>query len=350
MPELSIIVIIYNIEKYLGKCLESILEQTYTDYELILVDDGSTDHSSQICDDFAGRDPRIQVIHQSNQGSVSARWNGILATTGKYISIIDGDDWIDPDMFECMMKLGSIQNADIVAVGYKTESKAGTEKRSNKIASGIYSGENIKKIYQEALYTGEFYTPGIIPAFWNKLIKRALFFQDYLPADQRIKLGDDAAVVYPMIARAQTIVIDNEFTPYHYRIVEGSLSRAYDEAYFSRAEVLVEGLNKNLEDYPDMVKQLPYYTLFILSIGIDRFFSRAIQTPLKAKNATVKNATEKIKEIISFDNVDWSGFKKAEKTRFRILLTGNMPLFSAVYFLSGRIDRIICLFRKRNKM
>lgn len=102
---ISVIVPIFNISKYLDKCIESILNQSYSDLEIILVDDGSSDNSGSICDYYATMDKRIRVIHKENGGLVSARKAGLEIATGEYIAFIDGDDWIDAEMYSEMLEL-----------------------------------------------------------------------------------------------------------------------------------------------------------------------------------------------------------------------------------------------------
>ena len=103
-PLLSIIVPIYNIAAYLEKCIESIQNQSYCNIEIILVNDGSTDDSGRICDEYAKGDRRICVIHKENEGLVKARKTGVRVAKGEYVSFVDGDDWIDLDMYECLMQ------------------------------------------------------------------------------------------------------------------------------------------------------------------------------------------------------------------------------------------------------
>lgn len=106
-PELiSIIVPVYKVEKYLDKCVESIVEQTYKNLEIILVDDGSPDNCSAMCDEWAQKDSRIKVIHKENGGLSSARNAGLDACTGDYIGFVDSDDWIEPDMYEYLLNIG----------------------------------------------------------------------------------------------------------------------------------------------------------------------------------------------------------------------------------------------------
>ena len=100
MPKISVIVPVYNVEKYLRECLDSILVQTFTDFELILVNDGSQDSSGAICDEYAGKDKRITIIHQENQGQAAARNNAIAIAKGEWIHFVDSDDVIHPQMLE----------------------------------------------------------------------------------------------------------------------------------------------------------------------------------------------------------------------------------------------------------
>lgn len=123
MPELSIIVPIYKVEKYLPKCIESILNQSFTDFELILVDDGSPDHCGLICDEYAGKDSRVKVIHQNNQGVSAARNAALDVAEGKYLGFVDADDWIEKDMYQTMLQTVFTSRADVVICGiqYFTE-------------------------------------------------------------------------------------------------------------------------------------------------------------------------------------------------------------------------------------
>ena len=109
---ISVIVPVYNIEQYVGICIESLIKQTYTDLEIIVVDDGSTDRSSALCDLYANKDKRIKVIHKQNGGLVSARKVGVAIANGKYIGYVDGDDWVEPDYYEMMYRSAVKADAD----------------------------------------------------------------------------------------------------------------------------------------------------------------------------------------------------------------------------------------------
>ena len=114
---LSIVVPVYNVGNYIQECIESIIEQTYKNLEIIIVDDGSTDHSGRICDEYADKDSRVRVIHTENKGLLSARFTGVEESNGKYVTFVDSDDWIDKAMYEDLMYAIESSHAEIVVSG-----------------------------------------------------------------------------------------------------------------------------------------------------------------------------------------------------------------------------------------
>ena len=121
-PLISVIVPVYNVENYLPRCLDSIINQTYTNLEILLVDDGATDNSGKLCDEYAQKDNRIRVFHKENGGVSSARNMGLDNATGEYIAFVDSDDYIDKCMYEIMLNSSVQNNADIVVCGYLSQS------------------------------------------------------------------------------------------------------------------------------------------------------------------------------------------------------------------------------------
>ena len=114
-PKISVIVPVYNVEQYLPRCIDSILDQTFTDFELLLIDDGSKDKSGEICDNYAKKDSRIRVFHKENGGVSSARNLGLYNAKGKYIAFIDADDWVENEYLRIMYKHGEEECADIIS-------------------------------------------------------------------------------------------------------------------------------------------------------------------------------------------------------------------------------------------
>lgn len=213
---ISVIVPIYMIEQYLGVCIESILNQTYTNLEIILVDDGSKDLCPEICDLYAKKDSRIKVIHKDNGGLVSARKAGIQIASGQYIGYVDGDDWIEKEFYESMYCAIKASEADMVCAGYTRELFDKSEQFLNICSSGGYHDENLKHIYDSMISEGSFYRPGIYTYVWNKLFKRELLYLVQMNVDNRISIGEDAAVTYPALLKCNRICITDN-TAYHYR-------------------------------------------------------------------------------------------------------------------------------------
>ena len=139
MPELSIIVPVYKVEKYLPRCIDSILAQTFGDFELILIDDGSPDGCGRICDEYARKDKRIVVIHQKNMGVSAARNAGLDIAHGRYIGFVDSDDWIEPQMYEVMMDAIRENGADMAVCGVRYADEDGKFTRADRLSEGVYS-------------------------------------------------------------------------------------------------------------------------------------------------------------------------------------------------------------------
>lgn len=172
---ISVIIPVFKVEKYLSRCIESILNQTYTSIEVILVDDGSPDECGEICDMYAKKDKRVKVIHKENGGQGSARNAGLNVATGDYISFIDSDDWIDKDMYEELLLVAKKTDADIVEAGYRVFRPWKVE---NKMLNGINSTEireytNIEALKE--LFFGPQMLDGISVMVWDKLYKSSLF-------------------------------------------------------------------------------------------------------------------------------------------------------------------------------
>ena len=127
---ISVIVPVYNVELYLEKCLDSILAQTYSDLEVLVIDDGSTDRCGEVCDRFAEQDHRIKEFHTENHGLSAARNLGLDQMQGKYVGFVDNDDWIEPDMYEMLFNIAEQTNADIVTCRFYKEYRNTTEESS----------------------------------------------------------------------------------------------------------------------------------------------------------------------------------------------------------------------------
>lgn len=223
MTGISVIVPVYNIEAYIGECIESIIAQPDGELEIILVDDGSCDHSGEICDAYAQRDSRIRVIHKENGGLVSARKAGLLAANGEYISCVDGDDWIEPGMYQKLLSMGA--GMDVIAFAGIEEYGAGGQcsVKKNTVKEGLYQEEGDRyRLYQEMMVNGNFYENGVLTYLWAKLVRRELLMECQMAVPDSVSYAEDAACVYPCLLKARSVYVSNE-PLYHYRVRPGSM-------------------------------------------------------------------------------------------------------------------------------
>lgn len=244
-PTLSVIVPVYNTEKYLAECIQSLLKQSFRDYEIILVDDGSCDASVKICDEFADKYDFISVIHNKNQGVVNARKSGFLMSKGKYVSYIDSDDIIAPDMYEYMMGKIEKYDADICICGIIIEYRRGDAYSNCFIKPGIYDKEALQSdFYPKMLFDIENDDPGTNPSMGNKIIRRELLEKNLMTVNEKITYGEDAMCTYPCLLDAERVyVVDNKFF-YRYRQVDTSISHVYDDKLLCKFQLLVEELDR----------------------------------------------------------------------------------------------------------
>lgn len=223
MPLFSLITPVYKVEKYLPQCIESMINQTFEDIEIILVDDGSPDRCPQICDAYAAKDKRIKVIHKENGGLVSARQAGSLAVTGVYTINVDGDDWIDPAYCERMAKVIEEFHPDIVMCGHYQAYESRNEKSALPYRYGYYCREDIEKeVFPILLQDAHGHSFRL--TLWAKATKSQLQQQQQL-VDVVVNVGEDAACMAPCIFHADSIYMMEDCL-YYYRQNPTSMTKS----------------------------------------------------------------------------------------------------------------------------
>ncbi|MDU6472960.1 glycosyltransferase family 2 protein [Intestinibacter bartlettii] len=227
MPKVSIVVPIYNVEKYLEQCLDSIINQTLKDIEIILVDDGSPDNCPQMCDDYAKKDSRIKVVHKKNGGLSSARNAGIEVAIGDYIGFIDSDDYIELDMYEKMYNIARESNVDFVMSDYYRVSDEGKIKATLDMNEGIYDKKKIKKDIFPTLIMGDDINYGRLLSVWNCLYKRELLYQNNLMFDEEVKYSEDNLFSSIIGYKANSFYYMKGSYLYNYRYNPNSISKTY---------------------------------------------------------------------------------------------------------------------------
>ena len=257
---ISVIVPIYNSEKYLEQCLTSLVKQTYSDLEIILVNDGSTDSSMNICEKFKKENDRIILINKENQGLVRARKDGAKKATGEYITFIDADDWIDVDTYENLKDFKS----DIIAYGMIEEYGYKIKKKTNKFTDRFYEKDEISGyIIPQMLCADNFFEFGLLPNLVCKLIKRTLFLEMMEDVSDDVSVGEDVDFFYRIVFKAETLTI-RSYCPYHYRQHSESMMRkkidieSIKKLYFDL--LTINGVKKKTE----WEIQLNKYIMFVM--------------------------------------------------------------------------------------
>ena len=247
--KLSVVVPVYNVENYLKKCIDSILSQTFKDFELILVDDGSTDNSGHICDEYDYQYEKVKVIHKENGGLSSARNAGIEIASGEYISFIDSDDYIDSNMFLNMIEALQNTNKDIAACGRVVDLWGEKEKIEFSLKKEkIYSHD---QAIEEVLLLRE-----IDVSACDKIYRKSLFDNIRYPEG---KISEDAAIIFQLLDISNGIVhIGTPF--YHYIYRKNSISKAkYDRRQYDSFINCINTEDFISKSYPQFKKQCKVY-------------------------------------------------------------------------------------------
>ncbi len=301
---LSVVVPVYNVSDYLDDCINSILRQTYTDLQIILVDDGSTDDSGEKCDRFAERDNRIKVIHKQNGGLMSAWKAGVREAEGEYIGFVDSDDYIDSNMYSTLIQSAEKNSSDIALCGLIREYGIHTEKETFYLESGVYDRKAIEeRIFPIAISNGTMLNRGLSPNRVTKIFKRELLLKNLEYCDERISLGEDMLPTFSCICDAQNVTVLADFNPYHYKIRSDSIMGSYNPNFFKQSLLLNSVLTDiaNEKKVYDFKAQLTNDLLSLAYYGIER--------NIASKKADKKEIISYIKEMAASDE-----FKAALKT------------------------------------
>ncbi len=220
----SVIVPVYNVERFLRQCVESVLNQSCGDFELILVDDGSPDNCPRICDEYALKDGRVKVIHKPNGGLVSARKAGCVVAVGEYVVCLDGDDYIAPNCLDSFAKAIDEYSPDICLCGFYKAYSENDVKCLPFENAGFYDKGTIEKhIYPYLIENkyGRYFSASI----WAKAFRREIYTEYQTSVDSRIKIGEDQCVVKPCVFRAESLYVIDECL-YYYRQNDESMTKS----------------------------------------------------------------------------------------------------------------------------
>ena len=333
----SVIVPIYKIEKYLPRCIDSVLAQSYGDFELILVDDGSPDNCPSICDEYAKRDARIKVIHKENGGLVSARQAGITEAVGEYVFNVDGDDAICPDALENAYNIIRDMHPDIVSFSYR------------RCVDGVL-GDVVHDLAEEGLYHKSDMEEKLYPRLlsdenmqslfyyvWGKAIKRTLATRHQLNVSRAISLGEDLSCTTPCYLEADTVYMSKKVA-YLYTIRGDSLTTNFKTNQITQIADTIVGLRalevKKPQDFEEQIARYSFFMCFaILAAAAEGGHFKALPEIKGLILGTVHG--EEIKKA-NFSHI-------TKKTRISLALMKRGMIGPAFYFLylCGQIKRRI---------
>ena len=329
---ISVIVPVYNVERYISQCVESILEQTYADLEIILVDDGSTDGSGSICDEYKLKDNRVVVIHKCNGGLSEARNAGLDIARGEYIGFVDSDDYIEPDMYEVLYKNCERYAADLAAARFVKFNTQGEVRKNFTENIEVFSREEMLRLFIVGDRRYE-----ITMSVWDRLYKRELI------SDLRFPVGkcyEDIVFSTKVIEKSKiNVYIDRAL--YHYRLREDSIS-GEDFNDYNRAPLRI---------ITDLIPELERRILFLDEKGekeladecryqyIDNMFKYL--TLFKWDSNTDEILKNKISNYCEQVKLDW---KKGVKFCLKLLLLKHSVTKTVkIYFSWQTIKKRICL-------
>lgn len=245
MPEISVIIPVYNVEQYLVRCIESILKQIYSDYELILINDGSKDNSGKICDQYAAKYAQIRVIHQKNQGVSAARNAGLKSATGKYIIFMDSDDFVENDYLSSMAEIS--EDVDLVICGVKQVLPDG----SCCIRTRYERKQNVGVVQNLIL---EMFLNDAISSIYSKRFTKRIIEEKNIHLDEELDLGEDGCFVMKYVCNCECIQYIDVSSYWYYIYEHGTLSKL-DEQCLKRVAKSNKKMETILKEYfPDIIK------------------------------------------------------------------------------------------------
>ena len=260
MKQISVIIPLYNAEKYLDNCIQSILGQTYQEFEIVLVDDGSTDNSRIMVDCYAEKYQHVKVVHTENRGPAAARKEGIELAAGEYVMFVDADDWLDRRTLEYAMSRVEDRRADIVCFGHRERGENGQTKA---VFAQDFDDLDMPEVKQRMVHLHG--TRLIDSGPWAKLIRKTLF--ENIDFCENVTIGEDYFMVLQLLEKAENVVLCKE--PMYNRCIRTtSISRSgYSERHRQAFEEYMKWRNYLLEKYPELGTEIiGYHTEYEMAV------------------------------------------------------------------------------------
>lgn len=269
--KVSIIIPIYNTKEYLPKCLDSIINQTLKEIEIICVNDGSLDESAIVLDEYAKKDSRIRIISKENGGLVSARKSGVAAAKGQYIGYVDSDDYIELEMYERLYEIASSYKVDLVTCGYLLEGNY-TTKHFDTVEEGLYDEKRIQLLRDNTIYRLEKQETGLRGSLCCKLFQSELIKNAQARIPNEISIAEDKMCLLTYILECKSVYVLKE-AYYHWIIHENSMSHRHNTNYLQSIDYVYNYLNDlyvHEKFTPIMRTQSELYIMELIFLGINK--------------------------------------------------------------------------------
>lgn len=338
-PELSVIIPVYNTEKYIKECVDSIINQTFKDYEIILVDDASTDGSGRICNDYAEKYDFIKTIHKEHGGPTHTRKAGLKEARGVYVSFIDSDDYIEPEMYGFLMDKLIKYDADIAICNIAIETENSRIPLYLYFKEGFYNKEKLnREIYPDMLFSQKKNIPCIQPSLCNKVIRKSIIENVIMEMTDEIYFGEDGICAYPCLLDAESAYITYDKFFYIYRQTGASISRKYNKSLLKNLPALISVFDTEFEKrHFDGRTQINCYAALQLIFSIRNEL-------LYNKNKTLHKKVQYLKEYILqprfqevFRTVKNENIDKHLKFKMFLLKIKQIYLLYILFYLKEKI-------------
>ena len=312
IPFFSIVIPVYNAEQYLMQCFQSVADQSYSNFEVIIIDDGSLDGSGQLCDEQCKLDERFHVRHQKNKGASKARCEGIQAAKGQYIICIDSDDLLDRELLHTLYEVYVKYDPDIICYDYQEVNEHGKQGRrfTSSLDEGIYIQNDLIGLKKKLLYdtSQKNHNMGVVPfSTWSKAIRRDIIELYSSLSPSGIRNGDDLVVTIPAICHSKSVYILHT-VGYYYRILQNSMVHSFRENE-------LEGISKVISHIEEYTEGIPYNNIcgyaYCMVLGQTVLASRQLTDYKQFKIFTQNHISKELwVHIISFKHQSLNWYSK----------------------------------------
>lgn len=327
-PLFSVLIPVFKIEKYIEECVLSITNQSFSDFEIILIDDGSPDSCPEICERLRKNDSRIKVLHKKNEGVAKARRDGAEIAEGEYVICIDGDDWLKKD---CLAKISEVvqkKNIDIFCFGMLADNGKQTTPLGINYREGFYSKQAIEKeIFPLLIQKSD--ASYFIPSLCGKVIRRQLFLDNVL-ANENVTIGEDGACVIPCVFHANSMYISNECF-YFYRYNSESATKGKKVFNWDWPKLVANHIENRIDiNYDDMQRQLyRKITHDIFSVVVSQFNRK------EKYSVIVKDINMHLDDKVYKEAIQKCEFEGSIKARIMTIVL-KKRIFFPIYMYSKR--------------